>query len=259
MKLPIYLIDTFTMQVFSGNPAAVCPLEDWLDEGIMQRIATENHVTTAFFVRKKAAYELRWFTPLTEIQGICGHGTLAAAFVIANELEDAADEVRFTVQAGDLRVRKVEGHFILDFPTLPVNSCSAPALLAQGLGQEPAEVLASVDFLVVFEAEEQVAQLRPRFDVLKGLPLRGIIATAPGNHVDFVSRWFAPNIGVNEDAVTGSAHCTLTPFWAGRLGKLRLQARQLSERGGELDCELRDSRVWLRASAVKYLTGEIEV
>lgn len=259
MKLPIYQIDAFSAELFSGNPAAVCPLSKWLDQNLMQQIATENNLAeTAFFVKQDNYYELRWFTPLTEVD-LCGHATLAAAFVIMNELEKSSEELLFSSRSGELRVKKNRDQFTLNFPVQTLQKCTALDLLATGLGKTPLEIYTSDDYLAVFGSEREIVNLLPDFQTLAQLSLRGVIVTAPGDQVDFVSRFFAPNVGVNEDPVTGSAHCSLTPYWAEKLDKKTLTARQVSPRGGFLECELQNNRVLLTGSAVKYSQGEITI
>ena len=258
MKLPIYQVNAFATDAFAGNPAAGCPLDEWLDAGVLQRIAAENNLTTAFFVRREAVYELRWFAPATEINGICGHGTLASAFVIFNELGHASEEIRFSIESGDtLRVGRSEDRFLLDFPAWPGAPVAAEKALIEGLGREPEEVLGALDVMAIYADEGEVARLEPDFEMLKGTSHRAVIATAPGDEVDFVSRWFGPKMGDDEDPVTGSSHCTLIPYWAARLGKTRLNARQISARGGDLACELLGDRVRLKAGAVKYIAGHV--
>lgn len=257
MKLSVFQIDTFTNEVFSGNPAAVCPLEDWIDDSVMQNIAAENNLSeTAFFVKRDHHYDLRWFTPTREID-LCGHATLAAAFVLFNELKISTKEIVFHTKSGPLSVEQRNEFLEMDFPMqLPV-ACDVPGGLIKGLGKEPAEVLSSEDYLAVFDSENNVRNIKPDFEQLKRLPLRGVIVTSPGERADFVSRFFAPKFGINEDPVTGSAHCSLAPYWGRRLGKNKLLALQISSRGGELYCEVLDERVLISGKAVKFMQGEI--
>lgn len=260
MKLPLYQIDAFADRPFSGNPAAVCPLEHWLPDEMLQAIAAENNLSeTAFFVPEGKGWRLRWFTPATEVD-LCGHATLASAFVIFRFLAPDQDRVAFhTQKAGDLTVSRNGPLLTLDFPSRPPTPCAVPPMLGAALGDELATVLAARDYLAVYDELEQVASLAPDFAALATLD-RAVIVTAPGRgDVDFVSRFFAPSLGVDEDPVTGSAHCTLIPYWAGKLGKTRLDARQLSRRGGRLVCELRGDRVAIGGGAVLYLTGTIEI
>ncbi len=256
MRIPIYQVDAFTSRLFHGNPAAVCPLEAWLPGELLQAIAAENNLSeTAFFVREGERYRLRWFTPAVEV-ALCGHATLAAAFVIFNRLEPEAGRVAFDTLSGELAVTRAGELLVMDFPSKPPRPCEPPAGLLEGLGGEPIEVLKADSFLVTYEDERAVAALRPDFRTLAELEAAVIVA-APGEEVDFVSRFFAPPYGIDEDPVTGSAHCTLIPFYAQRLGKSRLKARQISRRGGELDCEHLGERVKIAGEAVLYLEGTL--
>lgn len=260
MRLPLYVVDAFTPHVFGGNPAAVMPLPRWLPDATMQAIAAENNLAeTAFFVKEKGGYHLRWFTPVHEVD-LCGHATLAAAWVVFEFLERQAKEVRFDSVSGPLGVTRDGELLELDFPSRPPERCEVPAALLEGLGGvRPTEVLASRDFLCVLESEEQVRTLKPDLYRFSQLDRLGVIVTARGRDVDFVSRFFAPNAGVPEDPVTGSAHCTLVPYWAQKLGKVRLRALQVSARGGELFCTDRGPRVSIAGQAVLYLEGHIQV
>ncbi|HKQ59082.1 MAG TPA: PhzF family phenazine biosynthesis protein [Candidatus Eisenbacteria bacterium] len=265
MKVPLYQIDAFTDTVFKGNPAAVCPLDRWLPDASMQSIAAENNLAeTAFFVPRPAAngaprdYDLRWFTPEAEID-LCGHATLASAYLVFTVLEPGRDSVTFHSQSGPLTVARAGGRLAMDFPSRPPVPIAAPAGLIEALGATPREVGKARDILAVFESEDQVRALKPAFDGIRALGVFGVIVTAPGRDVDFVSRFFAPLMGVPEDPVTGSSHCTLVPYWAKRLGKRALHARQISPRGGDLWCEDRGDRVLLAGHAVQYLEGAIEV
>jgi len=258
-RIPIYQVDAFASGVFSGNPAAVCPLDGWLEDRTLQAIASENNLSeTAFFVRDGAEYDLRWFTPAHEID-LCGHATLASAFVIFEFLERGAKAVAFRSKSGPLAVQKEDGLLTLDFPARPPTRCETPAALSEGLGVEPREAWRSRDYMAVLGSEDEVRRLAPRMEALERLDALGVIATAPGTGADFVSRFFAPRAGVPEDPVTGSAHCTLIPYWAARLGKTRLKALQVSRRGGELTCELRGDRVAIAGRAALYLEGVIQV
>ena len=257
MELTLYQIDAFTNQVFKGNPAAVCPLNDWLLDTDLQAIAAENNLSeTAFYVPAGAGFQLRWFTPKAEVD-LCGHATLATAFVIFNLSDYADNTIKFETKSGELAVTKRDDWLVMDFPSQPGKPCATPALLIEGLGKAPVEVLSSKDYMAVFEAEEDVIDLKPNFDALSNLDLRGVMVTAKGKDVDFVSRFFAPRHGINEDPVTGSAHCALTPYWAGKLNKTKLSARQVSQRSGTIECELRGNRVILSGKAVKYMEGKI--
>lgn len=265
MRLPMYQVDAFTSEVFCGNPAAVCPLEAWLPDPVMQSIAAENNLSeTAFFVRDGDTYHLRWFTPTVEVS-LCGHATLASAFVLFNMLGVDSDNIEFRSKSGPLFVNRRDDRLELDFPSCPPRPCKTPSGLVEALGDRPADVLICTEttgggnLVAVFETESEVRKLSPNFGAMRGLNNHGVIATAVGDAVDFVSRYFAPAFGVNEDPVTGSAHCTLTPLWADRLGKRDLHARQISKRGGELHCRLVDKRVMIAGHAVLYLKGEIHL
>ena len=259
MKLPLFQIDAFTSAIFGGNPAAVCPLDTWLSDGQMQAIAAENNLSeTAFFVREDDHYALRWFTPVVEVD-LCGHATLASAFVIFEELAPDLDVVAFETRSGRLLVQRDGGRLTLDFPSHEAIPYEAPDTLLKGLHQAPSEVLLSHNYLVVYDTEAEVRALQPDMVLLSQLAPYGVIATAVGDEVDFVSRYFVPSAGIPEDPVTGSAHCTLTPYWAKHLGKTHFHAWQVSARGGELWCELRDDRVLISGHAVKYLEGSIRI
>jgi len=259
MKIPIYQIDAFAEHVFKGNPAAVCPLREWLDDAVLQAVAQENNLSeTAFFVPEDEGYHIRWFTPVAEVD-LCGHATLGTAYVILHELEPSLDRVTFRSRSGKLSVLREGDMLAMDFPAQPPQPCDIPPALPQALGTTPVEVLASEDYFVVLSKEEDVVVTRPDFKSLKELDLRGIIVTARGNQADFVSRFFAPKLGIDEDPVTGSAHCALIPYWAHRLGKSSLRARQLSKRGGMLHCTDRGDRVVIAGKAVRYLEGHITI
>jgi PhzF family phenazine biosynthesis protein len=260
MRLRYFHVDAFVTDHLRGNPAGVCPLNEWLPKPVMQAVANENNLSeTAFLVRRPAGhYELTWFTPEVEID-LCGHATLASAHVLFHELGVSDETIRFETASGALAVSRSGGVLTLDFPSRPAVVTSAPEILVQALGSPPKEVRKSRDFLVVYETEEQVRALEPEIRLLGKLDAVGIIVTAPGRTCDFVSRFFAPGAGVAEDPVTGSAHCTLIPYWAERLGKRELLARQVSARGGELHCELRGERVRIGGCCRTYLRGEIEV
>lgn len=260
-KLPIYQIDAFTHERFKGNPAAVIPLESWLDDSLMQQIAEENNLSeTAFYVADNTenTFELRWFTPTTEVD-FCGHATLATAWVLFNEFKLDTDQITFNTRSGELIVSQSDEYLCMDFPAripIKVEGHVEPILTALGVPRA-VEVLSGEDYMVVVETEAEVAAVSPDFNLLAQLDLRGVIVTAPGQQVDFVSRWFGPNVGVNEDPVTGSAHTLLTPYWATRMDKLQLSARQISHRGGEILCEFQDKRVILKGQGVKTLQGSI--
>ncbi len=260
MKLEIYQIDAFTSEVFKGNPAAVCPLDEWIDAKLMQKIALENNLAeTAFFVKNADVYEIRWFTPTYEID-LCGHATLASAFVIFEILKDEETQVKFhSHKSGALSVEKQGERLILDFPSRPVSPVEMPDGLIEAIGKQPQGIFKARDYFLVYETEQEIAEISPNFSRLLEVGGHGFIVTAKGNSADFVSRFFAPEVGVFEDPVTGSAHCNLIPFWAERLGKTELFARQISSRGGELFCELKGDRVKIGGNAVLYLKGEIYV
>jgi PhzF family phenazine biosynthesis protein len=287
MKIPLYQVDAFTDKRFHGNPAAICPLDQWLPDSVLQSIAAENNLSeTAYYVRtgehagpnghaagrvshaaggvSHAAgggshVDLRWFTPAVEVD-LCGHATLAAAMVILDvRKEVAAEQVDFNTKSGVLIVRRDGDRYALDFPSRPATACEVHPDLAAALGSTPVEVLASRDYLCVFSSEEEVRALKPDMAKLASLDRFGMIVTAPGANCDFVSRFFAPAKGVPEDPVTGSSHCTLIPYWATRLGKDWLHARQISARGGELWCEMRGDRVRIAGHGVLFLEGEIDI
>ena len=259
MKLPYYEVSAFTANPFGGNPAGVCPLEKWLPDSTLQSIAANNNLAeTAFTVARGKDFDLRWFTPAVEVD-LCGHATLAAARVHFSERGFKGDTIRFHSKSGELAVTRDGEILTLNFPSRPATACNAPAELIRGLGAEPKEVLKARDYLAVFNSEDDVRALKPDFAELAKLDCLGIIASAPGDNCDFVSRFFAPAAGINEDPVTGSSHCTLIPYWAQRLGKTKLFGRQISARGGELFCVLAGDRVHIGGKAVIYLRGEIEI
>lgn len=260
MKIPIYQVDAFAEKLFKGNPAAVCILEQWLPDNILQSIAAENNLAeTAFLVMSGSDYHLRWFTPAVEID-LCGHATLATAHVLFTILQPSMASVTFQSKSGPLTVTRNADLLTLDFPARPPRSIPVPAHLLDALGRQPEAVLMARDILVVYKDEEEIRSLKPDIrGLLQVKEAFGVIATAPGIRSDFVSRFFAPKEGIPEDPVTGSAHCTLIPYWAERLNKLKLHARQLSERGGELFCELCDDRVKIGGKALLYLKGEIDL
>lgn len=259
MKIPVYQVDAFTEKLFAGNPAAVCPLEAWLPDDQMQSIAAENNLAeTAFFVANDGNYDLRWFTPAVEVD-LCGHATLASAHVLFEKLGAQGDEVRFQTKSGQLIVRRNGDLLTLDFPARPPVECSYDPGLVTALGGKPEAVLGARDYLVVYGSEDELRAIRPDMEALKNIDRFAVIATAPGKSVDFVSRFFAPAKGVPEDPVTGSAHCTLIPYWSKRLGKTSLHAVQASPRSGELWCEDRGERVLISGKAVCFLTGTIEL
>lgn len=261
-RLKLYQVDAFTSRLFGGNPAAVVPLESWLPDDTMQAIAAENNLAeTAFFVPGKQSVKLRWFTPEVEVK-LCGHATLASAYVLFNFLEPKRTEVRFDTLSGILTVRAAGERLVMDFPRWSLEPAdTVPPELAAGLGAKPAQVLSTNGneyFFCVFDNEAQVQGLTPDFRVLEALKSCYIV-TAPGTQSDCVCRFFAPAHGIDEDAGTGSIHCALTPYWAERLRKNAVHSRQLSKRGSELFCELKGNRVEIAGQAVKYLEGWIEI
>jgi PhzF family phenazine biosynthesis protein len=257
MDLPIYQVDAFSCTIFAGNPAAICPLTEWLPDATLQAIAAENNLSeTAYFVRQGSRFHLRWFTPRCEVD-LCGHATLASAYVLFHELAEPGDLIRFDTQSGELTVARDGDWLTLDFPSRPPGPVSPDAGLMAALGGNPVEILAARDYLVRYATESEIRALAPDMQALARVDKFAVIATAPGDNCDFVSRFFAPAKGVPEDPVTGSAHCTLTPYWAGKLGKSKLHARQISERGGELLCTLAENRVKIAGRAALYLRGTI--
>ncbi len=259
MELPIYQVDAFTDRLFAGNPAAVCPLTRWLADATMQSIAAENNLAeTAFFVPEGEGFRLRWFTPTVEVD-LCGHATLASAFVISRFLDPGREEMRFETRSGRLTVTRDGDAFSLDFPAQPPKKVDDPGV-GKALGRRPRELLASSYYLAVYHEEEEVATLRPDMAALSALQRDGIIAAAPGhNGLDYVFRFFAPAAGIPEDPATGSAQCVLMPYWGGRLKRDRLVGRQISKRIGDFLCELRGDRVVIRGRGVCYLKGSIFV
>jgi PhzF family phenazine biosynthesis protein len=256
-RIPMYQVDAFSNRVFSGNPAAVCPVDRWLDDSILQAIAAENNLSeTAFFVPEEGGYRIRWFTPVAEVD-LCGHATLASAFVVFSRIDKSLDRVLFRSKSGDLTVTRKDDMLAMNFPSQPPVPCERPEALVEGLGREPLEVLCSEDYLALFSSQKEVLELDPDMRRLMDLNWRGVIVTARGDEVDFVSRFFAPKFGIDEDPVTGSAHCALTPFWAEKLDKKELHARQISRRGGELFCKDRGDRVEIAGKAVLFMEGHI--
>lgn len=261
MKLKLFQVDAFAEKVFEGNPAAVCPLDEWLDDALLQAIADENNLSeTAFLVAKDDHYELRWFTPEAEVD-LCGHATLASAHVVFNYLGYSGTEVRFQTRSGFLTVAKQGEQLVMDFPATQPEEITPPAALLAGLSnagfKAPSKVYAGFDYIAVYDSEADIRALTPDFAKLSELDLRGVLVTAPGEQVDFISRCFFPKLRVNEDPVTGSAHCQLAPLWSQHFNQTRLTARQLSKRGGSLICDVQGERVQLIGSAQDYLQGEL--
>lgn len=259
MKIPIFQVDAFTSSLFRGNPAAVCILDDWIDDFLLQSIAGENNLSeTAFIVPRGETFDLRWFTPTTEV-ALCGHATLASAHVLFNQKGWPEEIVCFqTRKRGQLSVTRKGDLLEMDFPALPIHEQTPPAGLEEALNIEAEEIFGSAeDMLVVLDSEKKVQRISPDFAKLERVDCRGVIVTAKGDKSDFVSRFFGPRVGVPEDPVTGSAHCVLVPYWAGRLKKNILHAFQISKRGGELFCENLGQRVRISGRAVMYMQGEI--
>jgi PhzF family phenazine biosynthesis protein len=257
--IPYFEVHSFTAKIFGGNPAGVCLLDAWIDDQLMLDIAAENNLSeTAFIVLNKDHYELRWFTPTVEVD-LCGHATLATAYVFFHHLGYEADAIVFETKSGKLAVWKEDDYIILDFPSRPAEPTDIPEHLIAGLGCEIDKVSKARDYLVVLQSEKDVRDLQPDFSELEKIDCEGVIVTAPGDSVDFVSRFFAPRMGIFEDPVTGAAHSTLTPYWAERLGKNRLTARQVSQRGGDLWCRQTDDRVQIAGHAALYAKGFLNV
>jgi PhzF family phenazine biosynthesis protein len=262
MKLEIFQVDAFTKTPLSGNPAAVCPLDEWLPDELMQQIALENNLSeTAFFVKNGDVYELRWFTSTIEID-LCGHATLAAAHVVFECLHLEDEIVKFhSPRSGDLSVEKQGDVLVMDFPKFGLNEIEISDELVEAVGKRPQKAWETQGYMtmLLFETEDEIKALEPDMAALLEIPFDEVIVTSPGTEADFVSRLFAPRIGIPEDPVTGATHCSLIPFWAERLGKEQLYARQVSKRGGELFCELNGERVRIGGNAALYLKGEIYI
>lgn len=259
MQLPLYQVDAFASEPFEGNPAAVCPLEDWVEDEILQKIAMENNLSeTAFFVAEKDFYRLRWFTPTTEVD-LCGHATLASAHVLFEHLDHTENEVRFECASGTLTVRRDEDRLVMNFPAAKLHKAEIPDFLEQAIGVPARELYRGTDYLYVVENTEQVRSVDPDIRLLEKADVRGIIVTAPGKDYDFVSRFFAPAVGVDEDPVTGSAHTMLTPYWSDRLNQLELRGRQVSRRGGTVFCKMMGDRVELGGTACTFIEGTIRL
>lgn len=258
--MKIYQVDAFSEKVFSGNPAAIVPLDDWLDDEMMQQIAAENNLAeTAFFVQDAdRIYQIRWFTPQTEVD-LCGHATLASAHVLYHHTEFDGDKVIFHSKSGELTVEKKGDFYWMNFPSNPPSPIPVPKILPEAIGTIPIYTGVNTDLLVLLQDEESVHNLKPNFSLLERMEVRGIIVTAPGSDCDFVSRFFAPAVGIPEDPVTGSAHTVLTPFWSKRLGKSTLKARQISKRGGDLTCVEKGDRVEIGGNATTYMIGNIHI
>ncbi len=260
MKLDQYQVDAFASQAFGGNPAAVVPLESWLPDETLLAIAAENNLSeTAYYIPDGDGFGLRWFTPEVEVE-LCGHATLATAHVLFNELGHNAEQIRFaTKYSGDLFVSRDDRGICIDLPAHAIHETDIHPAIGEALNGVPAAAYAAPSHVYLFDTEEQVLALAPDFRALMVASDLPVIVTAPGNNVDFVSRFFGPQVGVDEDPVTGSAHCALVPLWAEKLGKSELTARQVSKRGGDLLCELKGDRVLLRGQAITFLRGQIEI
>ncbi len=259
MELTLYQIDAFASKPFEGNPAAVCPLDEWLPDELMQSIAEENNLSeTAFFIPTGNGFHIRWFTPTSEVD-LCGHATLAAAYVLFNFLGHKSDKVEFDSKSGILTVTKNDELLVMDFPAQPPVLCDIPKEIVKAFDITPVECLKSEDFIVVFEREIDIESAKPDFEQLKKLDLRGVIITAKSSHYDFVARFFAPKYGVPEDPVTGSAYTQLAPYWASKIGPKRFRVKQVSLRGGELSCEIVNDRVLISGKAIKYMEGKIKI
>jgi len=261
MSLPLFHVNAFTDKPFRGNPAAVCRLANWLDDDGLRAVAAENNLSeTAFFVPEGDHYQLRWFTPKCEVN-LCGHATLASAFVLLTILEPSCEVVRFATRSGMLTVQREGDLLSMDFPALPPWACPEPPaelIIGLGHGLSPVSVLQIEDnYFAVYESEEEVRRVVPNVALLEALHPSGVAITAPGRHADFVSRYFAPSYGIPEDPVTGSTHCSLAPYWSRILGKASLHAQQVSERGGELWCEPAGDRVIIKGKAVLTLQGSL--
>jgi PhzF family phenazine biosynthesis protein len=260
MNIQIYQVDAFHHELFKGNPAAVCPLEEWLPSELMQDIAMENNLSeTAFIVKVQAGYEIRWFTPLSEVD-LCGHATLASAHVLFNHLSYERDTIEFFSASGILYVkRREDGRIYMDFPAHKPRKVKNKEIFGEAMGKQPNIALRAKKLMLVYEDEEEILKLSPDFKLVEGLNDIGVIATAPGRDFDFVSRFFAPAVGINEDPVTGSAHTHLIPYWSAVLNKKYLSAWQCSKRGGILLCENHNDRVLIGGHAVTYMDGYIQV
>lgn len=259
MKFKLYQIDAFAEKTFTGNPAAIVPLDKWLPDNTLQQIAAENNLAeTAYYVAGDNGFHIRWFTPKSEVK-LCGHATLATAFVLFNERHYEKDTVLFHSLSGPLSVTKNGDLLSMDFPNQMPTVCDTPQELILGLGAEPGTCFANEDYMAVFQSEANLARLEPKAVHLEHLDLRGVIATSPSAQYDFVSRFFAPKLAILEDPVTGSSFTHLIPYWAKQLGKEKMIAKQISSRGGVVHCELQGDRVLISGTAVKYLEGEIEI
>jgi predicted PhzF superfamily epimerase YddE/YHI9 len=260
MTIPFFEVLAFTSRMFSGNAAGVCLLDDeWPPDATLQAIAAENNLPeTAFIIERAEHFDLRWLTPTVEVE-LCGHATLASAHVIFQHLGGGGSVVRFQSRGGALTVERMGNRLVLDFPSRPAREVATPEKLREGLRAQPKAVLKGRDYLAVFEAERELAAIKPNFDLVAQLDAQGVIVTGPGKDCDFVSRYFAPQAGIPEDPATGPTHCALIPYWSKRLGQRKLFARQISPRGGELFCEDRGDRVGIGGDALTYVEGKLHV
>jgi len=259
LKLNLYQIDAFAKNIFEGNPAAVCPLHKWLEDKIMQKIANENNLSeTAFFVKENDSFHIRWFTPLNEVD-MCGHATLASAYVIFEILNYREDEIIFNSKSGILKVSKNNDKLKMDFPIQEIIRCDTPINILKAFKTKPIECYKSMDYILVFENEDDILNAKPNLDLLKDIDLRGIIITSKSQTYDFINRFFAPKYGIDEDPVTGSAFTQLIPYWNKVLNKDTFIAKQISQRGGEVFCKINNDRVEISGYAKKYFEGIIEI
>ena len=260
MRLSLFKVDAFTDTLFKGNPAAVCPLEKWLPAETMQLIASENNLSeTAFFIQEANNYNIRWFTPSVEVD-LCGHATVATVHVLKKHLNSSENKFNFKSRSGDISVDVKDDLYILNFPSDQIDKVKVPVEFVEGLGAIPTETFkGKTDYLLVFDSEDQIKQFQPDWHLIKQVNARGVCVTTKGNNCDFVSRFFAPQCGINEDPVTGSAHTTLIPYWAKKLNKTELFAKQVSERGGTLYCKNLGERVEIGGKAITYLEGTITI
>jgi PhzF family phenazine biosynthesis protein len=259
LRLKLYQIDAFARSIFEGNPACVCPLDNWIDDDIMQKIANENNLSeTAFFVKEDDRYHIRWFTPTKEVD-MCGHATLATAYVLFDILNYQKDEIIFNSKSGILKVSKDDKKIKMNFPVQKIKKCNTSDNLLNAFEIKPIECYKSMDYILVFEEEADILNAKPNFELLKKIDARGVIITSKSREYDFINRFFAPTYGIDEDPVTGSAFTQLVPYWSRVLNKTTFKAKQVSQRGGEVFCELKNDRVEISGYAKKYFEGVIEI
>jgi len=259
LTLNLYQIDAFTKNIFEGNPACVCPLDKWIDVEVMQKIANENNLSeTAFFVKEDDKYHIRWFTPTKEVD-MCGHATLASAYVLFDILNYKKDEIIFNSKSGILKVTKDNKKFKMNFPIQEIKKCNIPDNLLNAFEIKPIECYKSMDYILIFEKEEDILKAKPKFELLKDIDNRGVVITSKSKNYDFISRFFAPKYGIDEDPVTGSAFTQLVPYWNKVLNKTTFKTKQVSQRGGEVFCELKNDRVEISGYAKKYFEGTIKI